>query len=183
MFIQQFIPAYYHHSERDAIRVFADGYMVVLNLDRTLDMTDGLYTVEFIGIQDGISVGVDFTPFEYRSFKDEIEIRLDRSDKCRIEGFTAFPLRPDTPPTREVLCAKLKVRRYRALWYQPGVGMTSCEFTPMDRLETSAKHEELLESYLRDNMGELVKMEVSDTVLFTVDPEDKRTKGIIIREF
>ena len=32
-------------------------------------------------------------------------------------------------------------------------------------------------------MNELVKMEVDDTVSFTVDPEDKRTKGIIIREF
>lgn len=61
--------------------------------------------------------------------------------------------------------------------------MTSCEFTPMDYLETGTKHEKLLESYLRENMNELVKMEVSDTVSFTVDPEDKRTKGIIIREF
>ena len=177
------MPVYYHHSERDTIRLFADGYMVVLNLDRVMDMPDGLYTAEFPGIKDGISVGVDFTPFEYRPFKDKIEIKFDNSQTCWIEGFMAFPLRPDTPPMREVLCARLKVRRYRALWYQPGAGVTSYEFTPMDRLETGTKYEKLLESYLYDNINELVKMEVSDTASFTVDPEDERTKGIIIREF
>lgn len=183
MFIKQFTPAYYHHSERDAIRLFADGYMVVFNLDRTLDMADGLYTIQFYGVADGISVGVDFAPFEYCQFKEKIAIRFDDLHKCQVEGFMAFSLRPEAPVKGEVLCAKLKVQRYRALWYQPGVGMTSCEFTPMDRLETGTKHEELLESYLRENMNKLVKMEVSDTVSFTVDPEDKRTKGIIIREF
>lgn len=183
MFIEHLTPVYYHHSERDAIRLFADGCMVVLNLDRTLDMPDGLYTVEFPGIKDGISVGVDFAPFEYRPLKDEIEVRFNNSRTCWIEGFTAFPIQPEVLDAREVLCARLKVRRYRAIWYQPGVGMTSCEFTPMDRLETSTEQEKLLESYLRDNMNELVKMEVDDTVSFTVDPEDKRTKGIIIREF
>lgn len=183
MFIKQFTPAYYHHSERDAIRLFADGYMVVLNLDCLLEISDGLYTIEFSGVKDCISVGVDFAPFEYHQFKEKIGIRLDGSQGAQIEGFIAFPLRPEAPVKGEVLCAKLKVRRYRALWYQPGIGMTSCEFTPMDYLETGTKHEKLLESYLRENMNELVKMEVSDTVSFTVDPEDKRTKGIIIRVF
>lgn len=183
MFIKQYTPAYYHHSERDTIRLFIDGYMVVLNLDRTMDMDDGMYSVSFPKSRKGIEVNFDFAPFEHWPFRDKIDIMLNNSQKARIEGFMAFPLRPEAPVKGEVLCAKLKVRRYRALWYQPGIGMTSCEFTPMDYLETGTKHEKLLESYLRENMNELVKMEVSDTVSFTVDPEDKRTKGIIIREF
>lgn len=183
MFIKQYTPAYYHHSERDTIRLFIDGYMVVLNLDRTMDMDDGMYSVSFPKSRKGIEVNFDFAPFEHWPFRDKIDIMLNNSQKARIEGFMAFPLRPETPPTREVLCVKLKVRRYRALWYQPGVGMASCEFTPMDCLETNDKYSKLLESYLYDNMNELVKMEVDDTMSFTVDPEDKRTKGIIIREF
>lgn len=183
MFIKQYTSVYYHHSERDAIRLFADGYMVVFNLDRTLNVADGLYSVDFLGVQDGISVGVDFAPFEYRPFKEKIGIRLDGSREAQIEGFIAFPLRPEAPETKKVLCERLKVRKYLATWYQPGVGMISCEFTPMDRLKTSDKYSKLLESYLYDNMSELVKMEVYDAVSFTVDPEDERTKGIIIRRF
>lgn len=183
MFIKQLTPVYYHHSERDAIRLFADGYMVVFNLDRLLEISDGSYTVEFAGVKDGISVGVDFTPFEYRPFKEKVEIRLDESREAQIEGFIAFPLRPEAPETKKVLCERLKVRKYLATWYQPGVGVISCEFSPMDRLKTNDKYSKLLESYLYDNMSELVKMEVDDTASFTIDPEDERAKGIIIRRF
>lgn len=183
MFIKQYTSVYYHHSERDAIRLFADGYMVVFNLDRALDMDDGMYSVSFPKSSKGIEVNFDFAPFEHWPFRDRIDIILNNSQKARIEGFMAFPLRPETPGAKKVLCERLKVRKYLATWYQPGVGMISCEFTPMDRLKTSDKYSKLLESYLYDNMSELVKMEVYDAVSFTVDPEDERTKGIIIRRF
>ncbi len=56
MFIKQYTSVYYHHSERDTIRLFADGYMVVFNLDRTLEMDDGMYSVSFPKSSKGIEV-------------------------------------------------------------------------------------------------------------------------------
>lgn len=73
MFIKQYTPAYYHHSERDTIRLFADGYMVVLNLDCLLEISDGLYTIEFSGVKDGISVGVDLLLLSITSLRRKSE--------------------------------------------------------------------------------------------------------------